>query len=176
MAPSTLAETRERHDEAAHREPARGLEIPAEQVGRAGLRTREVRREHVARCDRAARADVERCGERAPVEELGDGTAHALGWPDVYTRAISSGRMSWDRRVRLLSYWADALVLAFLAWRVTTALARIIRAVLSHGVPALSQPAAATAVLAIGMVAAFSDSLAFARLVEVVRVGRGSDR
>ena len=68
--------------------------------------------------------------------------------------------------MRLLSYCIDALVLAFVAWHVITALARMIRAVLSHGVRGLSEPPAVTAALALAVVAAFSDSLAFARLVD----------
>src|SRR4029453_4784931 len=56
-----------------------------------------------------------------------DGTAQPLGQPAVYTRALSSGRLHWDRGIRLISRGADIVLMAFIAWCATAALARVMR-------------------------------------------------
>ena len=95
-----------------------------------------------------------------------DGTVQPLGQPGVYTRALSASRLRWDRGVRFISRSIDIALLALIAWCATTTLARMMRTLVTHGVRDLARPSVAKAWLAVGFVAAFSDSLAFARLVD----------
>ena len=106
---------------------------------------------------------------RARSFALGAGAAdrlQPLGAPLVYTRRISIEQAMWNGRLRQFTFVIDAVLLAALAWLTVAALSDAIQIVLGAGRRAIAAPPAVAAILALALVAAFVEALAFARLVD----------
>jgi hypothetical protein len=94
------------------------------------------------------------------------GHVQALGAPLVYARAISLDRVKWDRRLRWLTVATDGVLLAVLAWFAVTALSQDVRTLLAAGLRPPLAPSVLGSILTLALLAAFTDALAFAKLVD----------
>jgi Dolichyl-phosphate-mannose-protein mannosyltransferase len=74
--------------------------------------------------------------------------------------------MTWDVRLRIVTLAIDYALLAVLAWLAIAALSDAIRTLLEAGRRHAMAPPAVASLLALALLAAFVESLAFARLVD----------
>ena len=94
------------------------------------------------------------------------GHVQSLGAPLVYSREISLDRVKWDRRLRWLTLATDCVLLAVLAWSAVVALSQTVWTLLVAGVRPPMAASTVGSILTLAVLAAFTDALVFARLVD----------